>query len=178
MKRTSLLLFAGCLILAASAFSAEERNKDQASQPLSDEQFVLKASQDGMAEVNHGNLAAQKAQNPEVKQFAQRMVEDHKKANQELLELANKKQVKIASDMGEKHQALQEKLSTLSGAAFDRQYMQHMVEAHETAVALFKAEAKNSKDEALRALAEKTLPTLEAHLKMARQLEEKLKGDK
>jgi len=178
MKRIPLALLGGCLVLAASASFAEERNKGDTGQPVTDEQFMLKASEDGLAEVNHGNLAAQKAQKPEVKQFAQRMVQDHSKANKELLDLANKKTFKVAKDMGAKHQAVQQKLTALSGAEFDRQYMQHMVEGHEKAVALFKGEAKNGKDQELRSFAEKTLPTLEEHLKMARQLNDQLKGQK
>jgi len=178
MKRLTLALFGGCLVLAASASVAEDRNKDNTDQPITDEQFVLKASEAGLAEVNHGNLAAQKANNADVKQFGQRMVKDHTKANQELVDLADKQKFKVAQDMGEKHKAMQEKLSGLSGAAFDRHYMQHMVEGHEKVIALFKSEAKNGKDADLRTFAEKTLPTLQEHLKMARQIHDQLKDQK
>jgi len=176
VQRAMLALFGCCLVLAASTSVAEDRNKDNTDQPVTDEQFVLKASEDGLAEVNHGNLAAEKANSAEVKQFAQRMVKDHTKANQELIDLAGKKKFKLAKDMGEKHKAMQDKLAGLSGAEFDRRYMHHMAEAHEKAVALFKAEAKNGKDADLKAFAEKTLPTLQEHLKMAQQLDDKLKG--
>jgi putative membrane protein len=179
MKRVMLAVFGGCLLLA-SASPAQDRAKDkgEAGPPATDEQFVLKASEDGLAEVNHGTLAAQRAGSPAVKEFAQRMVKDHTKANAELTALADKKGLKVARDMGEKHKAMQEQLSRLAGAEFDRHYMQHMVEGHEKAVALFEAKAKDAKDDALKAFAAKTLPTLQEHLSMARQVNDKVKGGK
>jgi putative membrane protein len=176
MKAIALATFSSCLMLATLGLAADERTKEDKNAPVTDEQFVMKASEDGLAEVNHGMLAAQKAASPEVKQFGQRMVQDHGKANQELLDLANRKQFKVAKDMGEKHKAVQTKLSSLSGAEFDRQFMHHMVEAHEKAVTLFKTQAKDGKDEAVKAFATKTLPTLEDHLKMARSIHAKLEG--
>jgi len=176
MKRIMLAVLGGCLILAATAAIAEERSKDEVNQPITDEQFVLKASEDGLAEVNHGTLATAKANSPDVKEFARRMVEDHGQANKELLDLANKKGFQVARDMGEKHKAMQERLSGLSSQEFDRHYIHHMVEGHQKAIALFKAEAKNGKDEGLKGFAEKTLPIIQDHLKMARQIQDKLQG--
>jgi len=177
MYRIMLGMLGSCLVLTTLGY-ADERNKGGAAQQLTDEQFVMKASEAGMAEVNHGMLAAQRATRPEVKEFAQRMVKDHGSANKELLGLVNKKGFKVAKDMGEKHQAMQTKLSGLTGEEFDRQYMHHMIEGHQKAVDLFKAEAKNGKDEDLRKFAEKTLPTIEDHLRMARQIHDKFKGGK
>jgi len=178
MKRIMRTMLGGCLVLMASASFADEQDKGDPNQQITDEHFVFKASEDGLAEVNHGLQAAKMANSPDVKTFAQLMVKDHSKANKELLDLANKKGLKVARDMGQEHTAMQQKLSRLSGDEFDRHYMQHMVEGHVKAVALFKGEAKSGKDKGLQMFAEKTLPTLEEHLKMARQIHDKLKGGK
>jgi len=177
MKRTGFVpALLGCFLLVASVGWAQNRAETKAEG--SDEHFAFKASEDGMAEVDHGNLASQRAHAREVKEFAQRMVTDHGKANTELLAIANRKQMKVAPDMGAKHRAMQQKLSAMSGDDFDRHYMKHMVEGHEAAVKLFKTEAKNGKDADLRSFAEKTLPTIEEHLKMARSIHDRVSSGK
>jgi putative membrane protein len=142
-----------------------------------DTMFMKTAAMDGMAEVEHGKLAAQNAAASEVKHFAQRMVDDHGKANAELKSLASQKNVTLASELDAKHKAMQDKLSKLNGPAFDRAYMAHMAVAHKEAVTLFQREAKTGKDAETKAFAEKTLPTLQAHLKMALDLSAKNKTD-
>jgi len=143
----------------------------QALQGLTDEKFVMMASAMDLAEINLGRVAVQKAMNPEVKQFGQKMVADHTKSSKELLMLLGKKQgLKAASTMDQEHQALHDKLSQLKGADFDQMYMMHMAQDHKKAVALFKHQASEGKDEDLKAFAAKTLPVVQEHLKMAEQL--------
>jgi putative membrane protein len=142
-----------------------------------DATFIKTAAMDGMAEVEHGGLAAKNAASNEVKQFAQRMVDDHGKANTELKSLASQKNVTLPPELDAKHKAMQDKLSKLNGAAFDSAYMAHMAAAHKEAVTLFQREAKTGKDAETRAFAEKTLPTLREHLKMAQDLGAKNKTD-
>ena len=139
-----------------------------------DAMFIRTAAMDGMAEVEHGRLAAQHAAHDEVKQFGQRMVDDHSKAGDELKGLASQKSVTLPTELGAKHQAVQDKLSKLKGAAFDRAYMGHMVTAHQQAVALFQKEASGGKDADAKAWAAKTLPPLQEHLKMARGINAKV----
>lgn len=141
-----------------------------------DAMFIRTAAMDGMAEVEHGRLAAQHAANDEVKQFAQRMVDDHSKAGDELKGLASQKNVTLPAGLDAKHQAMQDKLSNMKGTAFDRAYMAHMVTAHQQAVALFQKEASGGKDADAKAWAAKTLPTLQEHLKMARGINAKVMG--
>jgi len=140
-----------------------------------DSTFMKTAAMDGMAEVEHGRLAAQNAASDEVKQFAQRMVDDHGKANDELKALASQKNVTLPTELDAKHKAMQDKLSKLKGQAFDKAYMTHMVTAHKQAVTLFQQEAKSGKDAETKAFAEKTLPTLQEHLKMAQGISGKSK---
>jgi len=146
---------------------ADDKNKEAAT----DEQFVMKASAAGLAEVNLGRIAAERGSSAEVKRFGQHMVEDHTKANKELIELANKKGWKVAAQMERPHQEAAEKLTKLEGADFDRQFMSQMVKDHEEAVDLFSSKGKDARDEELKAFATKTLPTLKEHLKMAKDLD-------
>ena len=174
MKTTlviSLFALAVSLGLAWGAL-ADDPPKDKASQlsNLTDEQFVQKASAAGLGEVNLGMLAARQASSPDVKKFAQRMVDDHTKANQELNQIADKKRIRPAPAMDEKHRNLATQLGKLTGADFDRTYLKDQVKDHEEAVALFEAEAKNGKDPDLKAFASKALPTLKEHLEMVRKL--------
>ena len=149
-----------------------------ASKSSADAAFMRQAANDGMAEVEHGRLATQNASSDDVKQFGQRMVDDHSKANDELKGLASQKNVTLPATMDAKHQAMQAKLAKLKGAAFDTAYMSHMVTAHGQAVALFQKEAKGGTDADAKAWAAKTLPTLQEHHKSAQALNARLKGAK
>lgn len=135
-----------------------------------DGMFIRTAAMDGMAEVEHGRLAAQNATHDEVKQFGQRMADDHGKANDELKGLASQKSVTLPAELDAKHKAMHDKLSKMKGDAFDRAYMAHMVTAHQQAVGLFSKESKAGKDSDVKAWAAKTLPTLQEHLKLAQSV--------
>lgn len=137
--------------------------------------FMTRAAEGGMAEIETGKLAVSKAQNPEVKQFAQQMIADHTRANNELKTLAGKKNITLPTDLDSMHQAMAQKLSGLSGAEFDKEYMRGQVEDHERTVALFQAQADNGADAEAKALAAKTLPNLKMHLEMARKISGNLK---
>jgi putative membrane protein len=144
-------------------------------QPASaDATFMQRAAISSMAEVIHGKQATANGANAEVTKFGQRMVDDHTKANEELKALASKQGASLPAELDQKHQAMQQKLEKMKGAEFDRAYMQHMVQAHKEAVTLFQTEAKSGKDAETRAWAEKTLPTLQEHLKMATEINAKV----
>jgi putative membrane protein len=95
------------------------------------------------------------------------MVTDHGKANDELKSLAQQKNITLPTDLNAKDKATYDRFSKLSGAAFDRAYMQHMLADHRTDVNEFKKESTSGKDPDVKAWAGKTLPTLEEHLKLA-----------
>ena len=139
-----------------------------------DTTFAKQAAMDGMAEVEHGKLASEKATNSDVKQFGARMVEDHGKANDELKSWASSNAVTLPADMGAQHKAMHAKLSKMTGDAFDRAYAAHMVTAHAKAVASFQSASKTAKNADLKAWAAKTLPTLQEHHKMARDINAKV----
>jgi putative membrane protein len=139
----------------------------QKNQQTSSQEFVKEAAVGGMAEVEMGKLAADKASSDEVKKFGERMVEDHGKANDELKTLAQNKNITLPTSLDAKHKATLDRLSKLSGESFDRAYMQEMVKDHKKDVNEFRTESKSGKDPDVKAWAAKTLPTLEEHLKLA-----------
>jgi putative membrane protein len=135
-----------------------------------DEMFVLDVAKDGMAEVELGKVAAEKGSRDDVKKFGQRMADDHSKAGDELKTLAQSKNITLPTAVDSKDKATADRLAKLSGAAFDRAYMQHMVAGHRKAVAAFKRESTSGKDPDVKAWAAKTLPTIEDHLKSAQEI--------
>lgn len=134
-----------------------------------DKRFVTEAAQGGMAEVALGNVAKSNGQNDAVKQFGDRMVTDHGKANDELKQLAQQKSWTLPTDADAKHKKDQDMLQGKQGADFDKMYMQHMVKDHQKDVKAFQRCANSCTDPDLKAWASKTLPTLQEHLQMAQQ---------
>ncbi|MBA2737609.1 MAG: DUF4142 domain-containing protein [Pyrinomonadaceae bacterium] len=136
--------------------------------------FMNDAAPGGMAEVELGKLAADKAQNAEVKAFAQKMSADHSKAGDELKQLAAQKKVMLPPDVLPTHKELMDKLSKLSGTEFDKEYVKAMVAAHEKDVTAFSAVAQTATDADVKAFAAKTLPTLKMHLEMIKGIADKM----
>jgi putative membrane protein len=137
----------------------------------SDKQFVIEAAQGGMAEVSLGQLATKRAISKDVRQYAQDMIADHTKANAELMKLATQKGITVPKNMDAKGQALMTQLSKLSGKSFDQAYMKEAgVKSHAEQVALFQRQAQQGGDPQLKAFAAKTLPTVQEHLQMARDM--------
>ncbi len=134
----------------------------------------MEAGPGGLTEVELGRLAAQKGQSADVKKFGQRMVTDHSKANAELKKLAASKGITLPTEMNAEQMAEHAKLAKLSGAEFDREYMTLMVEDHDKDVAAFLDEAKDGSDPDIKSFAAKTLPTLQEHQRMAKEIKAKL----
>jgi putative membrane protein len=129
--------------------------------------FMHEAALGGLVEVELGRLASEKASSDEVKQFGQRMVTDHGKANTELKALAEKKSVTLPTELDSKHKQTVEKLSKLSGAAFDRAYMDEMRKDHKKDVSAFRQQSMSGSDPDVKSWAAATLPTLQEHMQMA-----------
>jgi putative membrane protein len=139
-----------------------------------DHHFVMEAAEGGMAEVELGQLAVDKASNAKVKEFGQRMVTDHGKADSELKTLAASKKITLPTALNAKQKATKDRLSKLSGAAFDRAYIAEMVKDHQVDAAAFHKEATSGHDAEIKAWAAKTAPTVDEHLKMAREIQKEL----
>jgi putative membrane protein len=152
----------------SSAANAAHTGKPKLS--MADQKFVKDAAQGGMAEVELGNLAVQKASSDEVKKFGQRMVDDHSKANDKLKEVASQEGLTLPESPNAAQKATKTRLSKLSGDQFDKAYMNNMVKDHKQDVADFQKESSNGHDEAIKDFASQTLPTLQDHLKEARSI--------
>ena len=174
------LLLAGVALAFATAGYAQSQTTNTTQNQLNtngttltssgseDIEFMLDAAKGGLAEVELGKLAAEHAQSDEVKKFAQRMVDDHTKANEQLKQIAESKSIKLPTDVDTKDKTLMQRLEKLNGAAFDRTYMNAMVNDHAKDVTEFKREANAGRDPQVKSFAESTLPTLEEHLQQAR----------
>ncbi len=170
MGKFTTLIFAGC----ACGFMAYAQSNTSVT--AADKMFMTKAAQGGMAEVQLGQLAEQKASAQAVKDFGKRMVTDHTKANDQLKGIASNKGVTLPSALDAKDKALYDRLNGLSGASFDRAYMQAMVQDHKTDVAEFQKESSKAHDSDVKSFASTTLPTLQDHLQMAEQVDSQVKG--
>jgi putative membrane protein len=152
----------------------EQANRKDAKASSSDRAFVVEAAAGGMAEVELGRLASEKAASDQVKQFGRMMVTDHSKANEKLAAIASDLQLMAPHALKPEHQEAVDRLSKLSGEAFDRAYVQQMVKDHEKDVDLFKKHAASAEHPDIRQFASSTLPTLERHYARAQQLQQEV----
>ena len=146
-------------------------DEDMKFDDLTDEDFASKASVAGSFEVFTSKLAMQRSKREDIKQFAELMVNDHTRANDELLSIAGQKKYTIPKRYDEKTQQCVDKLEKAEGQDFDDMYVKEQVKAHKKAVALFQAASRKCRDADLKAWASKTLPTLQSHLRMAQKLD-------
>jgi putative membrane protein len=148
---------------------AEERTRES-GKALTDNEFVMKAASSGMAEVAIGKVGQEKAKDAEVKKFADRVVTDHTKANEQLIRIAKDAGITVPDKPDAMHEEKVKKFQSASGGDFDKDFIHHMVESHTKGVELFTKASKELKNEQLRSFAEKTLPTLKEHLEIAKRL--------
>lgn len=137
--------------------------------------FLTEAAQGGMAEVELGKMAVTKAASPDVKKFAQMMVDDHTKANTELKELAQKKGVQLPAETDSSHKSTMEDLRNLVGADFDKEYVEDMYDDHKHDVAEFEEQSESASDPDVKTFAAKTLPVLRKHLEAIEAIRSKMK---
>ena len=164
------------VVALALACGLQAADKKDAKLSGGDRSFVDKAMKDGNTEVELGKLVQSKAQGEAAKKFAQRMVDDHTKAGEELKGIIGK--VGYTPEKAGPDQKMIKALSGKSAARFDHEYAEMMVKDHEKAVKLFKKQSEKGDNADLKQFAAKTLPTLEEHLKMAKELKEQTKGKK
>lgn len=158
------LLFTGAFLLAAvAAFNVV------ANDTIETEKFIEEASAKGLAEIETARMALKKSDSTGVKQFAQKMIDEHTAANKELATIARNKNLETADDVELMNKAKALILRQRDGESFDVAYANNQVSAHEQTVELFK-KASRSKDREIKSYAEKMLPKLEGHLRMARDL--------
>jgi|SRR5580700_4066163 putative membrane protein len=145
-------------------------NGAQAGPASTDRVFVKNALQGGLAEVQLGQLTLQKSSNDQVKQFAQRMIDDHTKLNEEMKPVAQQVGVDVPTEVSKKDRKLMEKMQALSGPAYDQAYIKDMVKDHKNDLSEFQAEASSGHDQTVKDAASQGSKVIAQHLQMAQQL--------
>src|SRR3954471_11875995 len=175
----SIALFAVGLLLSAMAYAQKTPRaaspapaKDALNQE--DKRFVQEAAAGGMAEVELSKIA-QKSENPDIKRFADRMVQDHTAANQELMSVTGGLGIDAPKALDHEHEQMRQHLATLHGKALDDQYMKVMVQDHNKTVKLFQQEERSGGNTQLKSFAAKALPILKEHQTMATEIARKAK---
>lgn len=147
------------------------------SRTVTPQSFTTQAAVIGQAEIELGQLALQQTQDKGIRDYAQRMVEDHQAAAAKLRLIAGQESLDLPQSLDAEHEALKEKLSGLKGPAFDREYAKAMAKGHDQAVALFESAARAPQmTPQLKEFAAATLPTLRLHMEMAHELHAKERG--
>lgn len=164
MIHRSLPFYAGMILLAGCSATPNM------SLGAADNSFIMQAASGGLSEVALGQMAQQKAVNPAVRQFGAEMVQDHTPADKELVALAAKKGVSPPAGPDAAHRATANQLSTLSGTAFDQQYLASQQQDHQLQIKLYQDESQNGTDPDVRAFASKNLPMLQHHLRQVQSL--------
>ena len=164
-----------CLGLAALALALVPAL--QAADKPDPEGFIPRALAGGIHQIEVAKLAEKHAGSDAVKEFARRVIKDHSEANARLMEFAKEMKVAVVEGATKDQREKKTQLSKLNGIDFDREFLRTMEADHKEAISLFENEAKNGKDgKKVQEFAEKTLPTLRDHLKMARKLLDDLKA--
>src|SRR5215217_2376823 len=153
--------------MAADSMMAGDTSRNTVA--ASDTAFANKAAVGGMAEVEFGKLALEKANNPKVKDFASMMVKDHGKANDELKAIASAKNIMLPSTLDTEHAKIHEELNSRTGVEFDKAYVKAMVEGHKKTLALMEDGSKNCQDAELKGFAARTAPVVKHHLDLINQ---------
>lgn len=141
-----------------------------------DKNFVSQASVGDLFEIQLGQMAQQKSNNQEVKDFGARMVKDHS-ANDDLLKaIAKSQEISLPPGLDKKHKDMKAQLSALTGAKFDHAYIPMMVAVHKKTIQKFEKEAATGHDAEVKKFAQGSVPTLKSHLAEAERINAKLKG--
>lgn len=148
----------------------QQSQQGQQPQQLGGRQFLIQAMQGDLAEIALGELAQQKGQSDEVREYGEKLVQDHSQSLEEARQLAEAEGIEIPQEPSAEAQQMHEQMMQLSGEEFDRQFVQHMVEDHEKAIGLFETQAEGS-DTDTAEYAEEALPVLEEHLQIAESIE-------
>lgn len=167
-KMKALFIMAGLVAICGLSFATDSSSVDQT--------FVEKTTQDGLQEVEAARLVNSKTQNPQIINLANTLLNDHSTVNNDLAIKAGSASLKIPNAMSPLGQSQYDRLNKLVGEDFERQYLQNEITNHENSIQLFKFEASNGKNTALRNFASNTLPTLQNHLEMTRRVLSNISG--
>lgn len=165
--RSIAAILCGALLLAIPALAQSSTDSKLSG---GDQDFLKKAAEGGKAEVELAQLVLQKTQDPKVRQFAQKMIDDHTKNGQQLQQVASQVGATLPSNIDPEAQQMKDKLSNLSGEQVDKQYMDFEVKDHQKDISEFQKEASSGQDQTVKNFAQTSLPTLQEHLKLAQEI--------
>jgi putative membrane protein len=191
LNQTRALAVAGMIVLGSLALACEENgsyssrpNSGNANKPAgsqvteSDRDFAIKAAMGGKHEVELGRLAADRASDSDVKAFANRMIQDHSRAGDELTQTSSRLGIKAPDEDDTSFKQMVDRLSKLKGVEFDRAYMSDMVEDHMKDLSEIESYAKGDNNPELKAWAAKTVPIVREHLQQAQSIAAKIGAQK
>ncbi len=138
-----------------------------------DVDFIKQATITGLIEIRSSEAALTRGLTADEQAFAKKLIADHRKANEELAEIAKRKGVTPPSDLAADEQKKLTKMTSIKDKDFNEEFLEHQISCHKKAIDLFEDQAEDGKDADLKAFATKTLPHLKAHLATARDLEDK-----
>lgn len=173
MKRNRCFLSMCTLSVAVLVCGQLGFSQNTTSASSSDKKFVRSALEGGNAEVKLGQLAAQKGSSDDVKQFGQKMVDDHTKLGDQMKQIAEQQGINVPDGVPAKDKALEAKLNSLSGDAFDKAYIKAMVQDHKKDLSEFKKEASSGNDTSIKDAASQGAQVISEHLQMAQQMAQK-----
>lgn len=145
-----------------------------ASLSQGDRHFLQEAGQDNLGEIQLGRLAAKRSDNAGVKRLGERLMHDHAQANRKLMTVVNQHGLSLPESQPQSTKDLEQELSGLSGAAFDRAFVDSIVRLHRHDVQTFHEQARHADNAEVRAFAQEVAPTLESHLREAERLQRQL----
>lgn len=138
-----------------------------------DQRFLREAGEHSLLQKQAGELALEKANHPQLKQYASKILDDHGPSHKELEVLASAKGFELPIELAGSKRGVMENLRQMKDAGFDREYADEVaVDAHEDAVELYENAVEESEDDEIRAYAEKRLPMLQQHLAKGEELED------
>ncbi len=152
--------------------------RKSSSTNANDQTFLKKAVDEDLAEVEIARLALHKASSPRVKNFAQTMVNDHSKTKDQLEKIASNKHIDIPKALSTRNQATKDRLAKFSGEQFDNAYIAEMLKDHKQDIEIFRHEMNSAQDVDIREFADKSLASLESHLKQAESITPELKTER
>jgi putative membrane protein len=162
MRKFIITALTGAVILVSASQSIGQQNQDA--------EFVKKAADGGILEVQLGQIALKKGESQKVKDFAKMMIDDHTKVNGELEALARKKKMTVPKELSSAKKMITDSLASQSGNSFDMLFMNMMLASHEEAIGVFHDQAIGGKDPDLKKWADAKIPALKHHLEMAKKL--------
>lgn len=154
--------------------SSQASAMDQSGSKMTDHQFIKKAAEDDLAEIQMAQLAQQKASDNNLKQMAQHLMNDHQQNEQQIKQVAEQQGVTLPTQPDSKDKAKYDRLSKLNGSQFDKAFIREQLRDHQKDVAMFQHASSNAKDQAVKQYAANTLPKLQQHLEMVQSSAQQL----